>query len=221
VKIFFDGKAVLGMSGKPSCTSCAGRDIAVIFQEPMDRGSIRSIPSATRSSSRSSFTPACRGAQALAEAVAAMRRVGNRRARAPRARSYPHQLSGRPAPSAPMIAMALACNPKLLIADEPTTALDVAIRLQILELLEKLRAEAGHWRLLLITAMTLNLVRRFADKVARHGEGGGGGARAAPAQVIEHPQHPYTQKTGGEAGRGRDVSWPGDGRIGRSARPGR
>ena len=80
-----------------------------------------------------------------------------------RARSYPHQLSGGQRQRA-MIAMALACNPKLLIADEPTTALDVTIRLQILELLERLRAEAG-MALLLITH-DLNLVRRFADRVA-------------------------------------------------------
>jgi microcin C transport system ATP-binding protein len=80
-----------------------------------------------------------------------------------RARSYPHQLSGGQRQRA-MIAMALACNPKLLIADEPTTALDVTIRLQILELLEQLRAEAG-MALLLIT-LDLNLVRRFADRVA-------------------------------------------------------
>ena len=75
-----------------------------------------------------------------------------------------------------MIAMALACNPKLLIADEPTTALDVTIRLQILDLLDRLRAEAG-MALLLITH-DLNLVRRFADRVAVMERGAAGRAGA-------------------------------------------
>src|SRR5438067_11339123 len=90
-----------------------------------------------------------------------------------------------------MIAMALACNPKLLIADEPTTALDVAIRLQILELLEDLRAQAG-MALLLITH-DLNLVRRFADRVAVM-ETGVMVEQGRTADVIERPQHPYTRK---------------------------
>ena len=90
-----------------------------------------------------------------------------------------------------MIAMALACNPKLLIADEPTTALDVAIRLQILELLEDLRAQAG-MALLLITH-DLNLVRRFADRVAVM-EKGVMVEQGRTADVIQRPQHPYTQK---------------------------
>ena len=107
-----------------------------------------------------------------------------------RAHSYPHQLSGGQRQRA-MIAMALACNPKLLIADEPTTALDVTIRLQILELLERLRAEAG-MALLLITH-DLNLVRRFADRVAVM-EKGVLVEQGTTAQVIGRPQHPYTQK---------------------------
>jgi microcin C transport system ATP-binding protein len=107
-----------------------------------------------------------------------------------RAHSYPHQLSGGQRQRA-MIAMALACNPKLLIADEPTTALDVTIRLQILELLEQLRAEAG-MALLLITH-DLNLVRRFADRVAVM-EKGVLVEQGTTAQVIGQPQHPYTQK---------------------------
>src|SRR6185369_15132238 len=90
-----------------------------------------------------------------------------------------------------MIAMALACNPKLLIADEPTTALDVAIRLQILELLEDLRAQAG-MALLLITH-DLNLVRRFADRVAVM-EKGVLVEQGATAEVIDRPKHSYTRK---------------------------
>ena len=77
--------------------------------------------------------------------------------------SYPHQLSGGQRQRA-MIAMALACDPKLLIADEPTTALDVSIRHQILDLLEQIRRERN-LAVLMITH-DLNLVRRFADRVA-------------------------------------------------------
>src|SRR5205814_6036058 len=130
-----------------------------------------------------------RGEAAWNEAIAAMRRVGIPDA-GRRARSYPHQLSGGQRQRA-MIAMALACSPKMLIADEPTTALDVAIRLQILELLEDLRAQAG-MALLLITH-DLNLVRRFADRVAVM-EKGVLVEHGRTADVIERPRHPYTQK---------------------------
>jgi len=125
-----------------------------------------------------------------------------------RARSYPHQLSGGQRQRA-MIAMALACNPKLLIADEPTTALDVTIRLQILELLEQLRAEAG-MALLLITH-DLNLVRRFADRVAVM-EKGVLVEQGTTAQVIGRPQHPYTQKLVNSRP-ARDVAPPAAGRV--------
>ena len=107
-----------------------------------------------------------------------------------RARSYPHQLSGGQRQRA-MIAMALACNPRLLIADEPTTALDVAIRLQILDLIDKLCNESG-MALLLITH-DLNLVRRFSDRVAVM-EKGRIVEQGATVEVTQHPQHAYTQK---------------------------
>ena len=165
-----------------------GRDIAVIFQEPMT--ALNPIYTVGRQivESIELHTP-LRGEKAWAEATAAMERVGIDDARR-RARSYPHQLSGGQRQRA-MIAMALACNPKLLIADEPTTALDVAIRLQILELLEDLRARAG-MALLLITH-DLNLVRRFADRVAVM-EKGVMVEQGATREVIERPQHPYTRK---------------------------
>ncbi len=186
-EILFNGKQVLKMSPE-ELRELRGRDIAVIFQEPMTALNpiyavgdqiVESIELHTK----------LRGAQAWAEAVGAMRRVGIDDAER-RARSYPHQLSGGQRQRA-MIAMALACNPKLLIADEPTTALDAAIRLQVLELLEDLRAQAG-MALLLITH-DLNLVRRFADRVAVM-ERGVMVEQGPTAQVISHPQHQYTQK---------------------------
>jgi microcin C transport system ATP-binding protein len=204
-EILFDGKSVLAMPPH-ELHQLRGRDIAVIFQEPMTALNPiytvgdQIVESLVLHTGRS-------GAAAWSEAVAAMRRVGIDEPER-RARSYPHQLSGGQRQRA-MIAMALACNPKLLIADEPTTALDVTIRMQILELLERLRAEAG-LALLLITH-DLNLVRRFAERVAVM-EKGVLVEQGPTAQVIGRPQHPYTQKL--VASRPvRDVGTPGSGEI--------
>ena len=107
-----------------------------------------------------------------------------------RAGAYPHQLSGGQRQRA-MIAMALASQPKLLIADEPTTALDVSLRLQILDLLSQLQRQHG-MTVLLITH-DLNLVRRFADRVAVM-ERGRLVEQGAVDAVFAHPQHPYTRR---------------------------
>ena len=106
-----------------------------------------------------------------------------------RAGAYPHQLSGGQRQRA-MIAMALASQPKLLLADEPTTALDVSLRSQILDLLADLQRQHG-MAVLLITH-DLNLVRRFADRVAVM-ERGLLVEQGAVADVFAAPQHPYTQ----------------------------
>ena len=203
--IRFQDKDVLAMSD-PELRDMRGRDIAVIFQEPMTALNPIYTVGDQIVESLVLHTP-LRGAQAWAEAVAAMRRVGIDDAER-RARSYPHQLSGGQRQRA-MIAMALACSPKLLIADEPTTALDVAIRLQILQLLEDLRAQAG-MALLLITH-DLNLVRRFADRVAVM-EKGVMVEQGRTADVIERPQHPYTQKLV-HSRPDRTVGPPGSGTI--------
>ena len=104
--------------------------------------------------------------------------------------SYPHQLSGGQRQRA-MIAMALACDPRLLIADEPTTALDVSIRHQILDLLDRIRVERN-LGVLMITH-DLNLVRRFADRVAVM-ERGVLVEQGPMRQVMHAPRHPYTLK---------------------------
>jgi microcin C transport system ATP-binding protein len=186
-EILFNGRSVLAMP-PDELHQLRGRDIAVIFQEPMTAlNPIYTVGDQIVESIE--LHTELRGAAAWGEAVEAMRRVGIDDPER-RARSYPHQLSGGQRQRA-MIAMALACKPKLLIADEPTTALDVTIRLQILELLERLRAEAG-LALLLITH-DLNLVRRYADRVAVM-EKGNLVEQGTTAQVIGRPQHPYTQK---------------------------
>ncbi|TMH64308.1 MAG: ABC transporter ATP-binding protein [Betaproteobacteria bacterium] len=203
--IRFQGREVLTMPDQ-ELRDMRGRDIAVIFQEPMTALNPIYTVGDQIVESLELHTP-LRGAPAWAEAIAAMRRVGIDDPER-RARSYPHQLSGGQRQRA-MIAMALACNPKLLIADEPTTALDVAIRLQILQLLEDLRAQAG-MALLLITH-DLNLVRRFADRVAVM-EKGVMVEQGRTADVIERPQHPYTRKLVNSRP-DRDVAAPASGTL--------
>ncbi len=204
-EIIFDGKDVLKMP-EAALRELRGRDIAVIFQEPMTAlNPIYSVGDQIAESLQ--LHTSLRGAEAWAGAVAALHRVGIVEP-GTRARSYPHQLSGGQRQRA-MIAMALACNPKLLIADEPTTALDVSIRLQILDLIDRLRSESG-MALLLITH-DLNLVRRYADRVAVM-ETGLIVEQGLTDEVMRHPSHPYTQKLVNSRAQ-RNVAPPGEGRI--------
>jgi microcin C transport system ATP-binding protein len=204
-EISFDGRDVLAMTAS-DLRDLRGRDIAMIFQEPMTAlNPIYAVGDQIAESLE--LHTGLRGAAARSEVLAALRRVGLVEAERA-ARSYPHQLSGGQRQRA-MIAMALACNPKLLIADEPTTALDVSIRRQILELLEKLRAETG-MALLLITH-DLNLVRRYADRVAVM-EKGVIVEQGPTSQVTSQPRHPYTQKLVNSRPE-RDVGPPGEGCV--------
>lgn len=103
--------------------------------------------------------------------------------------SYPHELSGGQKQRV-MIAMAIACHPKLLIADEPTTALDVTVQLEILKLLRKLQAETGMG--MIFITHDLGVIAEIADNVAvmHNGEIM---ERGTVQQILSHPQHPYTQ----------------------------
>jgi peptide/nickel transport system ATP-binding protein len=179
------GEEVLGM-GAEALRQRRGRDMAMIFQEPM-----------------TSLNPAFTVGHQVAEALTAHAGMAHRAAReaavamlarvripdaARRAGQYPHQMSGGMRQRV-MIAMALACRPRLLIADEPTTALDVTVQAEILALLDALKAETGT-AVVLITH-DLGVVADHADAVAVM-YAGRVVEQAATTDLFARPEHPYT-----------------------------
>ena len=165
-----------------------GKEIAMIFQEPMTAlNALYSVGDQVAEVLELHEGLSKRAAQEAAVQLLADTGIPDP---ARRARALPHQLSGGQRQRA-MIAMALACKPRLLLADEPTTALDVTVRAQILELLADLQRRYG-MAVLLITH-DLNLVRRFADRVAVM-ESGHIVEHGAVATVFDAPQHPYTRR---------------------------
>ncbi|SEF27889.1 MULTISPECIES: ABC transporter ATP-binding protein [unclassified Variovorax] len=165
-----------------------GKEIAMIFQEPMTAlNALYTVGDQIAEVLELHEGLSARAAQAAAVQLLADTGIPEP---ARRARAFPHQLSGGQRQRA-MIAMALACKPRLLLADEPTTALDVTVRAQILELLADLQRKYG-MAVLLITH-DLNLVRRFADRVVVM-ENGHIVEHGAVASVFDAPQHPYTRK---------------------------
>jgi peptide/nickel transport system ATP-binding protein len=183
--IRFEGRELIG-APKRELLDLRGNGMAMIFQEPM-----------------SSLNPAFTIGEQIVEGLLRHWPVGRREAReraievlrqvripAPEQRfdEYPHKLSGGMRQRA-MIAMALACRPRLLIADEPTTALDVTIQAQILELMRTLQDETGT-AVILITH-DLGVVAEVADEVAVM-YSGRVVERASARAIFEEPQHPYT-----------------------------
>lgn len=186
-QIIFNGKALQDAS-ESEYRKIRGKDIGIVFQEPMTALNpvfkiknqlIEPIILHLNKSKKEAYDLAKELLQQVG--IARVEEVLN---------SYPHQLSGGMRQRV-MIAIAISCNPKLLIADEPTTALDVTIQAQILDLLKKLQQD-NNMSIILVTH-DLSVVSEFCDKVivmyagqiVEYGE---------LHQILNHPQHPYTQK---------------------------
>jgi oligopeptide/dipeptide ABC transporter ATP-binding protein len=185
-KAYFQGRDLLGMSDE-QLRHVRGAEIALIFQDPL-----------------SSLHPLYRVGWQIVEAIQAHERIGKSEARQraiellrrvgipqPESRvdEYPHQFSGGMRQRA-MIAMALALNPKLLVADEPTTALDVTVQAQIVELMKELQAEFGT----AIIAIThdLGVIAEIADEVLVM-YAGQAMERGDRRTLFRRPHHPYTK----------------------------
>ncbi|HEY4200277.1 MAG TPA: ABC transporter ATP-binding protein [Devosiaceae bacterium] len=180
-----DGHELVGLSRR-ELTRIRGRDIATIYQDPVS--ALNPVMTIGQQIAESlTLHGGISHAAARAEALRLLDLVGIADAPA-RMSDYPHQLSGGMNQRA-MIAIALACKPKLLVADEPTTALDVTIQSQILDLLRDIQAELG--TALLLVTHDLGVVAEMADEVAvmytgRIVE------RGPVRSIFRHPSHPYT-----------------------------
>jgi len=185
-EISFDGRNLLKLSDS-EMRAIRGDDIAMIFQDPM-----------------TSLNPVFTVGEQIAEALRLHRKLSRKAARegaieamrevsipdpARRIDDYPHQLSGGMRQRV-MIAMALACDPKLLIADEPTTALDVTIQAQILELIKALKAKTGASVILIthdlgvVAGMTDEIIVMYGGKIFEH---------APTLELFARPANPYTK----------------------------
>ncbi|WGF91035.1 ABC transporter ATP-binding protein [Marinivivus vitaminiproducens] len=184
-RILFEGRDLLTMPERQR-RALRGNAIAMVFQEPM-----------------SSLNPAFTIGDQIMEAIRAHDRVGKREARdrtiellrqvripSPERRidDYPHKLSGGMRQRV-MIAMALAGNPRLLIADEPTTALDVTVQAQIVELLHTIQEQYG--TSILLISHNIGLIVGMADEISVM-YAGSVVERGPTSRVIKHPEHPYT-----------------------------
>jgi peptide/nickel transport system ATP-binding protein len=185
-RIVFEGRNLVALPER-ELRALRGNELAMIFQDPL-----------------SSLHPLYRVGAQIAEGIRAHREVSRRAARvravellelvgvpdpARRANAYPHELSGGMRQRA-MIAMALANEPKLLIADEPTTALDVTVQAQILALLRRLREELG--MALVLVTHDLGVVAEMAEEIAVM-QAGRIVERGSARQILTAPQHPYTE----------------------------
>ncbi|WP_246641470.1 ABC transporter ATP-binding protein [Paraburkholderia edwinii] len=189
--IRFNGEDLLAKSER-AMRGLRGSDIAMIFQEPMTALN----PLYTIGEQIAETIVLHDGVSAAEARKRAVELLGHTGITEPgkRVNSYPHQLSGGQRQRA-MIAMALACRPRLLLADEPTTALDVTIRAQIVDLLLDLQREEAQKRGMAVLLIThdLNLVRHFAQRIAVMEKGVL--VESGPVeQVFNSPQHPYTQR---------------------------
>ncbi|MFC0282689.1 ABC transporter ATP-binding protein [Camelimonas abortus] len=186
-QILFRGRDLLAASDA-DIRRVRGADISMIFQEPMT--SLNPLHTVERQIGEIlAIHKGLRGAAARARVIELLELVGIRQP-ADRLGAYPHQLSGGQRQRV-MIAMALANEPDLLIADEPTTALDVTVQAQILRLLAELKRRLG--MAMLFITHDLGLVRRIADHVCVM-TGGRIVERGPVAEVFAAPRHPYTRR---------------------------
>jgi oligopeptide transport system ATP-binding protein len=185
-QILFDGRDIVAMSDE-EIRQIRGKRIAMIFQDPMSSLN----PFMRVSAQLTEITRLHLGygaAEALEHAVRMLQIVGIADA-GTRVHGYPHEFSGGMRQRV-MIAMALSCRPELLIADEPTTALDVTIQAQILELIRKLKADTGTSVILIthdlgvVAGMTDEIVVMYAGKVFE---------RASTLELFARPGNPYTK----------------------------
>jgi len=184
--IKFRGQEMVGAPDE-TLRKIRGAEISMIFQEPMT--SLNPVHRVERQITEVLFLHRkVSREQARARALELLKLVGIANAEQ-RLTAFPHELSGGQRQRV-MIAMALANDPDLLIADEPTTALDVTVQAQILKLLRELQARLG-MAILLITH-DLGIVRKFADRVAVMQKGKIVEAKT-PAELFAKPEHPYTQ----------------------------
>ena len=186
-KIVFNQQDILSLA-EPQMRAIRGRDISMIFQEPMT--SLNPVyPVGVQLIEPLLLHRNVTKVQAKKQAMELLERVGIAEPQH-QFEKFPHMMSGGQRQRV-MIAMALACHPKLLIADEPTTALDVTIQKQILELLADLQKEMG-MAVLMITH-DLNLVRHYADYVCVMKDGEIV-EQAEKSILLSQPQHAYTQQ---------------------------
>jgi microcin C transport system ATP-binding protein len=185
-KVMFKGRDLLSLSER-NIREIRGADITIIFQEPMT--SLNPLHTIERQLSEILLLHrGLTGQAARARIIELLTQVGIPNP-AQRLKAYPHQLSGGQRQRV-MIAMALANEPDLLIADEPTTALDVTVQAQILKLLKDLQARLG--MAMLFITHDLGIVRRIADRVCVMKDGKIVEENNA-ADIFKSPQHPYTR----------------------------
>lgn len=185
-KIIFDGRDLLNLN-KEEMRAIRGAEISMIFQEPMT--SLNPVyTTGDQVMEAIMLHQNVLPVEAKERTIELFREVGIPEPES-RINMYPHEMSGGQKQRV-MIAMALSCNPKLLIADEPTTALDVTIQAQILDLLRKLRDERGMG--MIFITHDLGVIAEIADEVAvmyrgklvEYGD---------VKSIYENPQHPYTK----------------------------
>lgn len=184
-EIVFEGENLLGKS-KKEMRKIRGNEISMIFQEPMT--SLNPVYTVGRQLSEVfEVHHGMKRKQGLEKAAELLKMVGIPSPEE-RVKQYPHQMSGGMRQRV-MIAMALACNPKLIIADEPTTALDVTIQAQILELMKDMKKETGTSILMIthdlgvVAEMAERVIVMYAGKVIES---------ATVREIFKNPKHPYT-----------------------------